>query len=262
MRIGFYQFSPEFGAIEKNLNKMATTLRSAEVDLVVFPELANSGYLFLNAAEAERFAESIPGQTTEFLTKLAAERDCHIVMGMPEKSGPKLYNSAVLIGPKGVVGSYRKAHLFDEEKLHFQPGDRGFSIFEIDGVNVGILICFDHLFPESARTLAIQGAQILCYPSNLVLPTYGQLTTRVRAIENHVYTILANRCGTEDRGSKKLSYTGGSQIVAPDGQVLATAPEDREQLSVVEIDPGKACDKGVSLRNDLFADRRPDLYKL
>ncbi|MBI1729174.1 hypothetical protein HY229_08605 [Candidatus Acetothermia bacterium] len=262
MRIGFYQFSPEFGAIDKNLNKMASTLLTTEADLIVFPELANSGYLFLNSAEAESLAEPIPGPSTEFLTKLAVERGCHIVMGMPEKSGQKRFNSAVLIGPQGVVGSYRKAHLFDEEKLHFQPGDRGFPVFEIHGVKIGILICFDHIFPESARTLALQGVQILCYPSNLVLPTYGQLTTRVRAIENHLFTILANRCGTDDRGSKQLSYTGGSQIVAPDGLVLASAPEEREQLSVVEIDPSQACGKGVSLRNDLFADRRPDLYKL
>ncbi|MBA7627742.1 hypothetical protein ES703_35209 [subsurface metagenome] len=118
------------------------------------------------------------------------------------------------------------------------------------------------MFPEAARTLALQGAQIICHPSNLVLPEYGQLTTRVRSMENRLYWILANRWGTEARGGKKLSYTGCSQITAPDGRILAQAPAEGDALNIVEIDPASACDKRVTPRNDLFADRRPELYRL
>jgi len=156
---------------------------------------------------------------------------------------------------------YRKVHLFDEEKLYFAPGDRGFPLFDIQGVKVGLLVCFDHFFPEAARTLALQGAQIICHPSNLVLPEYGQLTTRVRSIENRVFWILANRHGTECRGGKTLTYTGSSQITAENGEVLVRADERGDSLTVVEVDPERGKNKRVTERNDLFADRRVELYR-
>jgi predicted amidohydrolase len=261
MRIGFYQFSPVFGDVKANLQQIERALEGVEVDLIVLPELANSGYLFTSAEEVATLAEPIPGPTTEFLQKLARRRGCHFVLGLPERAGDLFYNSAVLVGPKGVIGIYRKAHLFYEEKLFFQPGDLGFPIFDVQGVKLGLLICFDHLFPEAARSLALKGAQIICHPSNLVLPTYGQLTTRVRSIENHVFWVLANRCGTEDRGTKKLTYTGCSQVTASDGSILSEATAEEETLKIVEIDPAKALDKHVTKLNDLFEDRRPDLYK-
>jgi predicted amidohydrolase len=166
-----------------------------------------------------------------------------------------------LIGPGGVAGVYRKVHLFHDEKLYFQAGDRGFPVFEVAGVRVGLLVCFDHMFPEAARTLALEGAEIICHPSNLVLPEYGQLTTRVRSIENRVYWILANRHGTERRGGKSLTYTGCSQVVAPDGELLARAEPDGDALTIVEVDPLAAKDKHVTESNDLFADRRVELYR-
>ena len=260
IKLGFLQYSPIFGEVSKNLAQIEAALSNVDADLMVIPELANSGYLFLNHDEVSSLAEEIPGPSTEFLQSLAHKTRAHYIMGMPERAGDVIYNSAVLVGPEGVVGTYRKAHLFYEEQLYFRPGDSGFGIFDMNGVNVGILICFDHLFPESARSLALQGAQILCYSSNLVLPTYGQLTTRVRAIENQVFTVLANRSGEEDRGSKKLSYTGSSQIVAPDGTVLASADATGDSVKIVEIDPAVALDKSVTDRNDLFKDRRPKLY--
>jgi predicted amidohydrolase len=262
MHIGFYQFSPIFGDVWFNLQKIQEALQGAQADLIVLPELATSGYLFVSREEVEALAEPIPGPTTEFLQRIARERDLHIVIGLPEQSGDALYNSAVLVGPEGLVARYRKAHLFYEEKLYFQPGDTGFSVAEVQGVKVGLLICFDHMFPEAARTLALQGAQIICHPSNLVLPGKGQLTTRVRAMENRVFWVLANRYGTEERGGKQLSYTGVSQIVAPDGSVLAKAPPQGDALQIVELDPTQALDKHVTKLNDLFGDRRPELYEL
>jgi predicted amidohydrolase len=261
MRIGFFQFSPRFGEVDQNLNALAAAVSGARADLVVAPELSLSGYLFTSKAEVQRMAEEIPGPATDRLVEAAAKADCHAVVGMAERSGELLYNSAVLIGPRGVAGVYRKVHLFFEEKLYFTPGDRGFPLFEIRGVKVGLLVCFDHFFPEAARTLALQGAQIVCHPSNLVLPEYGQLTTRVRSIENRVFWILANRYGTERRGGRTLTYSGCSQITAENGEILARARAEGDDLTVVEIDPARAENKRVTDRNDLFADRRPELYR-
>ncbi|MCS6804485.1 MAG: nitrilase-related carbon-nitrogen hydrolase [Acidobacteriota bacterium] len=262
MRVGFYQFWPTFGDVKGNLEQIAVALNGIEAELIVLPELASSGYLFLEQDEVNAIAEPVPGPTTEFVQTLARRHGCHIVIGLAERAGHHIYNSAVLIGPDGVVGTYRKVHLFYEEKNFFHPGDAGFPLFEIGEVKIGLLVCFDHLFPEAARTLAVQGAQVICHPSNLVLPEIGQLTTRVRAIENRVFWVLANRFGTEERGGKKLSYTGCSQIIAPDGTVLATAPAQEAAVRIVEIDPAQAVCKRITPLNDIFADRRPELYRL
>ncbi|MFN4218632.1 MAG: nitrilase-related carbon-nitrogen hydrolase, partial [Candidatus Bipolaricaulia bacterium] len=114
--------------------------------------------------------------------------------------------------------------------------------------------------PEATRVLALQGVQIICHPSNLVLPGKGQQITRVRAMENRIFWVLANRYGGEERGGKKLAFTGASQIVAPNGELLAQAPPDGEALQIVEISPAEADDKKVTAMNDLFADRRPEMY--
>ena len=262
MRIGFFQFSPHFGRPEHNLDALAAAAAGSQADLIVAPELALSGYLFTRKAEVEQMAEEIPGPATERLTDAAARANCHLVVGMAERSAERLFNSAVLIGPRGVVGVYRKVHLFDEEKLYFAPGDRGFPLFDIQGAKVGLLVCFDHFFPEAARTLALQGARIICHPSNLVLPEYGQLTTRVRSIENRVFWILANRYGTEQREGRTLTYSGCSQITAENGEILARAQAEGDSLTVVEVDPQRAENKRVTDRNDLFADRRTELYRL
>lgn len=122
-----------------------------------------------------------------------------------------------------------------------------------------MLVCFDHFFPEAARSLALHGAQIVCHPSNLVLE-YAQTNSVTRAIENRVFWVLANRVGSETVGDKTLEFSGRSQIVAPDGRVIAHADSKTEELLVVEIDPSEALDKKVTPRNDLFLDRRTDLY--
>ncbi len=262
MRVAFFQFAPLFGRTRDNAERMARAVEDSHADLVVMPELATSGYLFTEPSEVGAAAEEVPGPTTELLQEAAAAAGCHVAVGLPERQGDRIYNSAVLVGPEGVSGVYRKVHLFFEEKIYFSPGDRGFPLFEVGGVKVGLLVCFDHLFPEAARTLALQGAQVICHPSNLVLPEYGQLTTRVRSIENRLFWVLCNRSGSESRGGRTLRYTGVSQITAPDGQVLVQAGETGEALEVAEIDPARASNKRVTERNDVFADRRPDTYRL
>ena len=173
----------------------------------------------------------------------------------------KIYNSAVLVDSSGVVTVYRKVHLFDREKLFFAPGQEGFQVIDYRGAKIGLLVCFDHMFPEAARTLALRGAEIICHPSNLVLPEYGQLTTRVRAIENKVFWILSNRYGEEERGGRRLVYTGESQIVAPGGKVLGKAGAKEEKLFMVDINPADAQSKRIAELNDLFKDRKPELYE-
>ncbi|MCX8103514.1 MAG: acyltransferase [Candidatus Bipolaricaulota bacterium] len=268
IKVGFYQFCPVFGEVRANLHKIVEALERANADLLVLPELCTTGYLFTSQDEVNELAEPIPGPTTLFLENLTRRKNLWLVLGMAERVGAngrsplRCYNSAVLIGPDGYRATYRKAHLFLEEKLYFVPGDTPFRVHDLGVARMGMLVCFDHFFPEATRALALQGAQIVCHPSNLVLPGKGQQITRVRAMENRIFWVLANRYGTEERGSKKLTYTGASQIVAPNGELLAQAPSDSESLQIVEISPSEADDKRVTAMNDLFADRRPEMYNL
>jgi predicted amidohydrolase len=131
----------------------------------------------------------------------------------------------------------------------------------VDGVRIGLLVCFDHFFPEAARSLALQGAQVICHPSNLVLE-HAQRNTITRAVENRVFWVLANRVGTETLDGRTLVFNGASQVVSPAGDIQVRAGRDTEELRVVEIDPAMALNKKVTPRNDLFEDRRTDLYRL
>jgi predicted amidohydrolase len=177
-----------------------------------------------------------------------------VIAGVPEKAGAKLYNSAVLVqGPK--VRTYRKTHLFGEEKKFFVPGDTGFWVEPVKGVNVGVMICFDWFFPESCRTLALKGAQVVAHCANLVLP-WGPEAMKVRSLENRIFTATADRVGAE-RG---LRFIGQSQVVAPNGGLLVRLGHDDVRATVVETDPWTAKDKKVHHDNDLFKDRRPRHY--
>ncbi len=260
MKIGFFQFSPQIGDIQSNRRRIVDAVRDSDADLLVAPELATSGYFFASTEQARSLSESIPGPTTETLAEITAKTGTTVVVGLPELYQDTLYNSAVVIGPDGLIGTYRKIHLFNEEKLHFTPGKEGFFAFELKGVKVGVLICFDHMFPEAARTLALRGVQIVCHPSNLVLPEYGQLTSRVRALENRMYWVLTNRWGTEEVGERALTFTGTSQVVHPRGRVLIRADAAADDISAVEINPEESLDKNVTKYNHLLDDRRPEYY--
>ncbi len=260
MKVGFYQFAPEFGNVEKNIDTMVNAVRTSDADLIVFPELATSGYFFVTQEQVASLADTVPGKASEAFSKVAVEKNCAVVVGFPEKADGVFYNSALIATSDGKVQVYRKNHLFNEEKLFFKPGNLGFPTFDVKGVKVGVLICFDHMFPESARTLALEGAQIICHPANLVLPGFAQITSCCRALENGVFWILANRHGKEMQGSRSLSYSGLSRIVDNRGKVIASAGPTDTGFYGVEIDPDSAFDKKVAPMADLFADRRPELY--
>ena len=236
-----------------------------DFDLMVIPELANSGYVFSNHDEVSRYSETIPdGAYCSFLKKLAKQKDGYIVSGICEREGERYYNSSVLIHPDGKVKIYRKLHLFFEEKLWFAPGNLTLDVHEISGkwgrTKIGMMICFDWQFPEVTRTLALKGAQIICHPSNLVMP-YCQDAMVTRALENHVFTITANRIGSDIRPEKTMSFTGKSVIVDPKGNVVYKANGESEECVIVEIDSEHALDKSVSSYNDAFKDRREEFYK-
>ena len=260
MRVGFYQFEPGMRNRALNVGRMKSAVERVEADLVVMPEMCTAGYLFPTREELLEYAEPVPdGPTCRELTEVCQRRNTAVVFGMAEKAGDRLYNSAVLITPEGRVSVYRKAHLFWDEKDIFTPGDLAFPVFEVDSVKVGMLVCFDHFFPEAARALALKGAQLICHPSNLVLDV-AHVTTTCRCIENRVFWILANRTGVEQVGGKELRFIGRSQITAPGGRLLYRAGTDTEELPVIEIDPGEALDKQATPRNHLLKDRRTDLY--
>ncbi|MDP3111132.1 MAG: nitrilase-related carbon-nitrogen hydrolase, partial [Thermodesulfovibrionales bacterium] len=171
MKAGFYQFSPEFGEIKKNVKKTVDAIEAADVNLIVLPELFNTGYQFISKKETKELSEEIPsGYTTMALEDVARKKKIYVVAGISEKSKGELYNSAILTGPDGFMGVYRKTHLFYEEKLWFSAGDTGFKVWQTPIGNIGVMICFDWFFPESARTLALRGADIIAHSSNLVLP--------------------------------------------------------------------------------------------
>jgi len=260
MRIAFVQTSVCFGEVETNVRKAVDRIRGSNADLFVLPELFNTGYYFLNRSEAEGLAEEIPsGETCRVLAKVAKEKSCFIVAGLAEKAGNRLFNSSILIGPEGYLTTYRKIHLFDEEKLWFDPGDTPFFVIDIGMCKIGMMICFDWIFPESMRTLALQGADVICHSANLVLP-YCQDAMVTRCLENNVFAITANRIGSDVREGRKLDFTGKSQITAPGGKILARGSLDSEEVRVVEIDLSAARDKYINSRNHLFNDRRPEMY--
>ncbi len=263
MKAGFIQTYPEFGEVQSNLKRASALMEKKSAELWVLPELFSTGYQFHNIDEARNLAESIPdGPVCRALIDWAGLHKTHIIAGLAEIDGESIYNSAVFIGPDGYIGTYRKAHIFDSERAVFEAGELPLKVYDIGTARVGIMICFDWRFPETARSLALQGADIIAHPSNLVLPHCPQAMI-TRCLENRVYAITADRVGVEDRDlDNPLKFIGQSQIVDPDGNILYRASEDSEEVCVVEIDIEKARNKKINCENDLFSDRRVDLYKL
>jgi len=259
MRVGFLQSRPKFGAVKTNVNRAVTLLSKVTDALVVLPELFNTGYLFKNREELANLAELVPsGYTTTEIKKIAKKNNLDIVFGIAQKKGRKLYNSAAFVSRRGKVQVYQKIHLYDREKLFFSPGDR-LALVKAEETTAGIMVCYDWMFPEVSRALALKGARVICHPSNLVMP-WGQEAMRIRCIENGVFAVTANRIGTERRGTVELSFTGKSQVVDPKGEVLLTVGDRSESLKSVEIDIAEADDKSVTANNDRFGDRFPSIY--
>ena len=260
--IGYLQYLPEKGNPEKNIEKVRSMLKNKDFDILVLPELAFSGYFYITREEILPYADKGFNSTPAlFLKELSRSKNALILCGFPEKAGDKLYNSQYAFLPSGDVVVYRKSHLFYKEKLLFAPGDTGPVIVEFKGAKVGMMVCFDWFFPEFSRILALKGAHLLALSANLVLPGLGQKGMFIRSVENRVFSIVANRVGTEcSREGECLDFTGMSQIVSPKGEVLVQSGVKDEEVKIVSVDLKKAENKNVTSLNNAFKDRRIDLY--
>lgn len=259
--IALVQFKPLRKDVAANLKKIVGLLEGISADLIVLPELSNAGYLYETPAHLKPYAEPSDGSGPflRSLTSLAAKTKGVIVSGYAELNGNQLFNSAAAVSANGVIENYRKIHLYADEKDLFQQGNRGFGVFTWQNVTIGMMICFDWIFPEAARTLALAGAQIIAHPANLVLP-YCQDAMITRSIENKIFTVTANRVGQERLNQNKLRFTGASQITSPLGSILYRGPKNKETVHVMTINPAEAQDKSISDKNDLLGDRRPKFY--
>ncbi len=250
---------PRVGELERNLILLQDVLREAKqesVDVLVLPELANSGYAFENLEDAISCSESIPGGSySKELLEYSSDGRL-VVAGICERRNDSIFNSAGVFADGEHRATYRKAHLFNKEKMWFRPGAEEPPIIEYNGHVFGVMICWDWIFPEFARILALKGAHAILHPSNLVLQ-YCQNAMRTRCLENGVYAITANRTGTE-RG---LAFSGGSQVVNPKGEVLLSATEEFVGIMHIDVDLSEADDKMLTPRNDRLKDRRPKLYR-
>jgi predicted amidohydrolase len=264
------QMEPRIGETKKNVDRSILLMEDAAgrgADLVVLPELCNTGYVFQSREEARSLAESIPdGSTCKAWIDTAARLRLHIVAGITERDGERLYNSAVIIGPDGLIGRYRKAHLWGDEALFFTPGNLGFPVFDTLLGRIGCHICYDCWFPESFRLAALQGAEIVCVPTNWV-PIPGQdpkreamanILVMAAAHSNSVFVAAADRVGTE-RGQP---FIGQSLIVGHTGwPVAGPASYDKEEIIVATFDLADARRKrNWNAFNQVVRDRRRDVY--
>jgi len=209
--------------------------------------------------EAMEYAEDDYGDTLNAIISISEKYDMCIAGSILEKDGDNIFNTSYLVCSGVITGKYRKMHIYGTENEIFTKGNIGFPVFSWRGVNLGLLICFDWIFPEAMRTLALKGAQIILHSANLVLP-YCQDAMRTRAIENRVFVATANRTGDEKRGEYHFHFTGKSQIVSPDSTLLAGMNDKEEGIRWVDIDPGDALNKNITPYNNIFKDRRKEFY--
>ncbi len=238
------QMQPVFGSVAANVAhslELIDQAASRGANLVVLPELANTGYMFASREEAFGLAEPIPGgPSVAAWAERAARHRMHIVAGITERSGPDLYNSAAVIGPEGYIGTFRKVHLWNEENLYFEPGNLGFPVFHTPIGRIGVAICYDGWFPETYRLCALQGADI------------------VSAHSNSIFIACADRVGVE-RGQP---FEGQSLIVSYTGwPVVGPASRNAEDILIAEVDLGEARRRrNWNAFNQVLRDRRVDVY--
>lgn len=274
VRIAVIQFDPQVGLAhgESNLSKSLQLAEQAVhegANLIVLPELASTGYTFQTRAEAFAHAEYLgEGAAQKSWARFARQHQVYLAAGFVERDGLKLFDSAVLFGPHGVLGHYRKAHLWNQEKLWFSPGDLGFPVFETPIGRIGLLICWDIWFPEVPRLLALQGADIICSLNNWVWtppPLFdaagrcmASYLTITAAHANNVYIAAANRVGSE-RGGR---FLGCSLIAGTNGWPIGeVADPESECILYADVDLSAARSAPIwNSLNDLPRDRRNDLY--
>ena len=263
------QMDCEIGNQKANRQKIVARIREAverSAQLVILPECALTGYCFDSLAEAAQFAEPLDGPSAQVIADACRETGTHSVVGFIEADGGKYYNSAMLVGPQGLVGSYRKIHLpFLGVDRFLTPGDRPFHVFDLPFGKIGINICYDASFPEASRMLKLLGAELIVLPTNWPPGAWRtpEFVINTRAHENHVYFAAANRVGTE-RG---WEFIGRSKVADCLGDTVTEAGREGEEILIAELDLQGANNNRIvnvagAYEIDRLADRRPELYKL
>ncbi len=268
-KVAGIQMDIVLGDVYQNLQNMLKAMRetnAATADLVVFPECALTGYCFESREEALPYAQSKDGPAVAALAKLCHEQDQYVAFGFLETEGEKLYNSCALVGPKGLVGVYRKVHLpFLGVDRFVDPGAEGWEVYDINGLRVGIHICYDGSFPEASRVMAISGADLILLPTNWPpgADTFAKYLPNARALENAVYFFSVDRIGQE-RGFKFIGY---SRLCDTNGNPIVDAPHANPEVLIGDIDVRRSRTKRIVRVPgkhviDRMADRRPELYSL
>jgi predicted amidohydrolase len=266
MRVAAVQMDIKILEKDLNLQNVLQRLEDAarqRANLVVFPECALTGYCFTDFQEAWPLAEVIPGTSSAELARAAKELDCTAVLGLLERENDRIYNSAVVVGPDGILGVHRKVHMpYLGIDRFASPGNLPFPTFQAGECRFGINICFDCSFPESARVLKLKGAQLLVVSTDWPGSSdTWKHTPKVRAAENHMFAVVADRIGTE-RG---FAFAGHSQILDCEGHVLAEAGDSEEAVLLAEIDPTVADQNRIvrlpgQYEFDRIGGRRPEMY--
>ncbi len=252
------QFAPELGNEETSMDNFRELIFSTRhrAELIILPELANAGYNFRNRSHALEHAKTVDdSEFIDWLRRWALMHETNIVTGFLEKEGDKLFNSSVFINKRGKKEVYRKVHLFMNEKKIFDKGDKGFPVFQMGEYKLGMLICFDYLFPEAWRIMALKGADIVAHPSNLVTDNAFKVVP-AQAIINGFYIFTTNRIGSEG----ELTFTGKSFATDPQGNQLAMASASLPEVVTTKIDPLASRVKMITPENHLLQDRFPDEY--
>lgn len=266
MRVACVQFAPSFGNLDANTQRIVDHIAHIDADVIVFPELATSGYFHLGVDEVSCIAEPVhtpgTGVHNQRIIDAATIHNKVVICGIAESDGSQFYNAAIIAG-KGIDKPlvYRKTHLFYKETLGFTPGNSGFFTHYIEHLDctIGTMICYDWRFPESARALALDGADLIVCPSNLVTHIW-RMAMPVRAFENKVYLAVANRTGSEHNAGEDVSFNGQTAIYGYNGNVLADASAEVDAVVIAEIHPEQTRDKSFNSINDIFADRREEMY--
>lgn len=267
VRIAGVQMDVAFKNVDANLARMETRLDEAAgkgAKLIIFPECVVAGYCFESLADAMPFAEPIPGPSVARIAAMCQRLGVHVVAGMLERDGDRLFNAAVLVGPAGLVGNYRKAHLpYLGVDRFTTPGDRPFAVHQAGDLRIGLNICYDSSFPEAARILMLLGADLICLPTNWPpsAECNAEYVINARSMENVLYYAAVNRVGSE----AGFNFIGMSRITDPKGRTLAFAPEPIETIVYADVDPELARTKRLVRVPDKHLidrrlDRRPDLY--
>lgn len=263
MQISLVQFAPTLFNREINSEYIVERIKNSQSDIIVFPELALSGYFFLDRNESTANALDINSDEMSIFKNLARDLNKIITIGFAEKSNNNIFNSAAMFFPDSSFNKvYRKTHLFYKEYLAFDKGDSGFFVVNYPdfNINIGTMICYDWRFPEAARCLGILGADLILCPSNLVTPLWPKVMP-ARAIENKTYLAVANRWGTETRNDEELLFNGQSAIYDFYGSVLDSAAVSGDSVVTAEIFPEKTRDKSFNSVNHIFNDRLPNMYQ-